>query len=326
MKKWLLLVLAVIPIILVGCVPPVAPAAAPAVVSPITDLQNWRTAMDTWKQTVADPAIAKINTQGQSTDLQNQLASEKATITQLRTDLDAAVTRLTSAENSIKTLSAGTVVNQQINPGQSGYATQFTPGTPPTGIVTTLGVVTQQVNFVQGSSQTFTSPSGTSNNLWYVQRLINQSPTIQYVRPTISLSVSSQYGGVQQSYFAGLNINISSAQGTVQGVYLPPQWWINNPASVTGGFPISSITATSPIQTGNTTFNTPIGVATFSLAPGLGQVTNSLYIIPTSGLGNNLGEYYISPGGYVDATVMVQGLYTSTALMWNISPSFSSHP
>jgi hypothetical protein len=50
-----------------------------------------------------------------------------------------------------------------------------------------------------------------------------------------------------------------------------------------------------------------------------------MLIMPTSGLGNNLGEFYISPGGYVDVTVMLSNVYTNTMIMWNIAPSFSSH-
>jgi hypothetical protein len=335
MRKWLLLSLVLIPILMISCVPTNTPAAAP-VTSPITELQNWRTGMDTWKTTVADPAIAKANAAAVAANtapLQAAIDTQKAVIAQLQADQAALTKRVTDSENKITAMATLTPSGGISTGGQSGQIPGFTPGTPPAGTipVSAGGGVVSQVNWVQGTSQVFSSPSGSSNNIWYIQRLINQSTAIQYVRPMATLGVSSQYGYSSSAYFAGLNINVSSAQGSVLGVYVPPPWWTSVPSVPTTGIPIASITTTSP-NTGATpsgTFAmpsiTPSTLATFSLAPGIGQITNSVLVFPTSGLGNNLGEFYISPGGYVDVTVMLQGVYTSTAVMWNVSASYSSH-
>jgi hypothetical protein len=337
MRKWLFLssVVIFIPILMISCVPTNTPAAAP-VTSPITELQNWRTGMDTWKATVADPAIAKANAAAAAANtapLQAAIDTQKAANIQLQTDLTALTKRVTDSEAKITAMATLTPSSGISTGGQSGQIPGFTPGTPPAGTipVSAGGGVVSQVNWVQGTSQTFSSPSGSSNNIWYIQRLINQSTAIQYVRPMITLGVSSQYGYAAQAYFAGMNINVSSSQGSVQGVYTPPTIWAANLASYAvppAGTPLSSISATPPVQPTGTTysFNPPLTTPlTFSLAPGLGQVSNSVLIMPISGLGNNLGEFYISPGGYVDVTVMLQTIYTSTAVMWNVSASYSSH-
>jgi hypothetical protein len=234
-------------------------------------------------------------------------------------------------------LSTNTISNQGsglVNTGASGQIPQFTQGTPQGTIPTSpSGGIVSQVNWVQGTSQTYTSPSGSSNNIWYVQRLMNQSTTIQYVRPMITLGASSQYGYSASSYFTGMNVNISSPQGSVQAVYNPAGWaW--NPSAIypaVGAWPMSGASNIVYASIGASQNNTvgsnfpPLAPLTVTLAPGLGQVTNSMLIMPTSGLSNGLGEFYISPGGYVDITVMLQGIYTNTATMWNLSASYSSH-
>jgi hypothetical protein len=336
MKKWLLISLTVVGLLAlgIGCVPTNQPAATPQT-SPIQDLQNWRTAMDTWKTTVADPAIAKANALGSQPNYDSAIASIKATESekdQKIADLAKQITDL----NNWKATQGTVVAQQQTTAGQQGLQgqnVQFTPGMPPTGGIPTSpsGGIVSQVNWVQGTSQTYTNPTGSSGNVWYTQRLMNQSTAIQYVRPMINIGVSSQsgYSNYGNAYFAGLNVSISSSQGTLSGVYTPPTWWSSAPTAAgtaISGLPISSISQTSPVQPASGSFSavttTPL---TFSLAPGLGQVTSSLLIMPVSGLGDNLGEYYIAPGQYVDITVMIQGLYTNVATMWSISASQSSH-
>jgi hypothetical protein len=151
----------------------------------------------------------------------------------------------------------------------------------------------------------------------------------------ITLGASSQYGYSASSYFAGMNVNISSPQGSVQAVYNPAAWtWTplaTATCNMTGQWPMSAACASNVIYSSIGASQSaswpyaPTAPLTLTLAPGLGQVTNSMLIMPTSGLSNGLGEFYISPGGYVDITVMIQGIYTSTASMWNISASYSSH-
>jgi outer membrane lipoprotein SlyB len=161
----------------------------------------------------------------------------------LQKQIDALTAKVNSLSSTAYTGSTGTTIG-----GTTGNITQFTPGTI-TGTIPTSpnGTVVSQINWVQGTSQTYTSPTGTSQNIWYMQRLINQSTTIQYVRPMITLGVSSQYGGGygNQTYFAGMNVNISSPQGSVTGIYVPPTGWVST-SEITPI--ISGINAVSPAQ------------------------------------------------------------------------------
>jgi hypothetical protein len=345
MKKVLAVGLVAILLVVVGigCVPSAAqPAAtAPAVNintinAEVTAIKTWQTDIVSWRTTTVDPMIGKINRGeiGGGTNYQSQIDSAKATLAEQNTKIADLTSRLTAAENKITTM--GTVQSQTggiAQTGGTGQTTQFTPGTL-TGTIPTspTGGIVSQVNWVQGTSQLYSSPSGSSNNIWYVQRLQNQSTTIQYVRPMITLGVSSSYGYSTSSYFAGMNINISSPQGSIAAVYNPVAWgW--SPAiacNTTGSWPMSGCASNVVYSTISGSQSAaypyaPVSPTTITLAPGLGQVTNSMLIMPTSGLSNGLGEFYISPGGYVDITVMIQGIYTNTATMWNIGASYSSH-
>jgi hypothetical protein len=333
----------------VGCVPtaaqtPAAPAT-PAVNintlgTEVTSLKNWSEGVNSWRATTVDPAIAKVNSGqvGSGGVTKADVDGLKATITEQDKKIVTLTDKITALENwktSVGTVATGTGGISQT--GGTGQNTQFTPGTITGNIPTSpTGGIVSQVNWVQGTSQLYSSPSGSSNNIWYVQRLMNQSTTIQYVRPMITLGVSSQYGYAANAYFGGINVNISSPQGSLQAVYNPAQWtptaW--NPSVVcptAGSWPMTAggvsnvVYANIGTAQAATTPYAPTGTLTLTLAPGLGQVTNSMLIMPTAGLSNGLGEFYISPGGYVDITVMIQGIYTSTSSMWNVSASYSSH-
>lgn len=333
-----------------GCVPQNA-AQQPAAIAPavnintinaeVTAIKAWQTDMSTWRAGTVDPMIGKINRGeigGSSGATKSDIETLRSTISAQDTKITDLTTRLTTAENTLKTYTAPVASGGVATTGTTGQTTQFTPGTI-TGTIPTspTGGIVSQVNWVQGQSQFYSSPSGSSNMIWYVQRLMNQSTTIQYVRPLINLGVSSSYSGYSTSgYFAGMNVNISSPQGSVQAVYNPAAWgWspaiscdATNPSN--GSWPMNSCTSNVIYSTIGATQSAtypyaPSGTMYMTLAPGLGQVTNSMMIMPTAGLSNGLGEFYISPGGYIDITVMIQDIYTNTATMWNISASFSSH-
>ncbi len=338
MKKILAVCLVAILLMVVGvgCVPtaPAPAAATPAINlqtmnTDLTTLKTWSEQINSWKVNTVDPLVGKVNRGevGGGGVTKAEVDSLKSTITAQDGKITDLTTRLTTAENTLKSYtsvassgSGGIVTNSG-----TGQATQFTPGTLTTAIPTSpTGGIVSQVNWVQGTSQVYTAPTGSSNQIWYVQRLMNQSTTIQYVRPMITFGVSSQYGYSTSSYFTGMNINISSPQGSVQAVYNPAAWGYPTtawPMTGASNYLFSSIgttqSATAPYA--------PTGTMYVTLAPGLGQITNSMLIMPTAGLSNGLGEFYISPGGYVDITVMLQGVYTNTASMWNVSASYSSH-
>lgn len=314
MKKWLVLVLAIIciPITLIGCVPTNSPSAATPVVSPITTLQNWQQGIDTWKTTVADPAIAKINAQQTTTSntaqLQTDLSGAKATITQLQTDLTALTARVTTAENSIKTM--GTVTTTSTSQGQ-GQTVGFTTGTTPTIVTSANGAVVSQLNVVSGNLQIASATTATSQPIWYVQRLINYNTSIMYVRPTIQISQSTQYGwnNVATSVTA-TTIAINSAQCTM---------------TVSGSSTSSIVSIIG--NSGTVNANAPSTDAyQVSVSPGLGYQTTSISYQPVKGCGTPSGELYLSPGGYMDITVQISGFTTSQTAFWTVTPGLSYHP
>lgn len=335
MRKWLLIALVVIciPLTLIGCVPTATnPAATTPAVSPIQELQTWKANIDTWKTTIADPAIAKINAPQPAVTANAQLTADmesvKVTIPELSKKITELTTRVTDDENQITALknNVGSYSNNNGSStgGTTGNVPQFTPGSNPGAITTSAsGGVVSQYAFVSGQSQIWSSPSGGSGTCWYIQRLINTSTAIQYIHPTINLGQSTQYGQGANGFFTGLNINISSTQGSLQGTYNPTAW--NYPTVAWPLVGSSNVVYATIGTTQNNTVGTnypPTGTMTYSLLPGLGQMTTSIIIMPSSGLTNNSGTVYLYPGQYIDITVQMQGVYTSTASMWNISPSF----
>lgn len=281
------------------------------------------------------PRITALEIRPTSTSTPTDVSGINSSISTLQSKVTTTEQDIAALKTSVKALQ-DIVSNQPVynggnqTGGTTGNIPGFTPGVP-TGTIPTSpsGGVVSQVNWVQGTTQIWTSPTGNSQPIWYIQRLMNQSTAIQYVRPMITLGVSSQYGGYSsQTYFAGMDVNISSPQGSVLGKYVPPTAWAATVASanvtIPAGLPLSSISATSP-NGSSFPFLAPVAPLTISMAPGLGQLTNSVMIMPIAGLSNSLGEFYISPGGYIDVTVMIQGLNTSTNALWNISASYSSH-
>jgi hypothetical protein len=320
----------------IGCVPTAAqPAAQPTVNintvnAEVTAVKTWSTGIDAWRNTTVDPMIAKVNRGeigGGSTNYQSQLDSIKATMTGTDSKITALEARVTALENKITALSATTPVGSTgiSTGGTTGQNTQFTPGTPPSGIATSAsGGVVSQVNFVSGMSQMYASPSGSSSTIWYMQRLINTSTAIQYVRPILTLSLASNYG-YTTTFIGGVNINVSSGQCSMSAVYTPPNIGTNSTQWPQSWPPAQAISSIGIAQSTSAPY-LPTGTTYFSVAPGLGTVTNSFMFMPIAGCGTGTGEYYIAPGGYVDLTVQLSGVYTQAATLWNVAPSYSAHP
>jgi hypothetical protein len=311
MKKWLLISLTVVGLLAlgIGCVPTATPAATTPQVSPLTDLQNWRQGMDTWKTTVADPAIAKANALGSQPNYDSAIASIKAT----ESDKDQKIADLTSRITSLENWKAtqGTVaVQQPVQNGQQGQTTQFQQGTTPGAITTSpSGVVTSQVNVVSGNLQIASAPGLSTQPVWYVQRLTNYNSNIQYVRPIINIAQTSNYGyNVLATPVKSVTVGINSNQCTVTAT---GTWTSPNPV-------VSIIGTSNPTQSTD--------AYQLSVSPGLGYATNSISISPVKGCGTPSGEIYLMPAQYVDITVQISNFQTVTSAFWTVTPSLSYHP
>jgi hypothetical protein len=310
MKKWLFAVLVIIciPITLIGCVPSAATPVAQAQVNPLQTLQKTVDDLGTWKTTVADPAIAQMKASGVATNYQSQIDSAKATITAQDTKITDLTTRLTTLENWKTTV--GTTPTQQTTQGQ-GTIPQFTQGTTPTIVTSASGAVISQLNVVSGNLQIASSTTASSQPIWYVQRLINYNTSIMYVRPTVQISQSTQYGWNNvATNVTATTIAINSAQCTM---------------TVSG----SATTAIVSIigNSGTVNANAPATDAyQVSVSPGLGYQTTSISYQPVKGCGTPSGEMYLSPGGYLDLTVQISGFTTSQTAFWTVTPGLSYHP
>jgi hypothetical protein len=311
MKRWLLIALAVIciPITLIGCVPAQTTPVAQAQVNPLQTLQKTVDDLGTWKTTVADPAIAQMKASGVATNYQGQIDSAKATITAQDAKITDLTTRLTTLENW-KTTVGTTPTQQTTNPGQ-GTIPQFTQGTTPTIVTSASGAVISQLNVVSGNLQIASSTTATSQPIWYVQRLINYNTSIMYVRPTVQISQSTQYGWNNvATNVTATTIAINSAQCTMT---------VSGSATTT----IVSIIGNS----GTVNANAPATDAyQVSVSPGLGYQTTSISYQPVKGCGTPSGEMYLSPGGYLDLTVQISGFTTSQTAFWTVTPGLSYHP
>ena len=250
------------------------------------------------------PTAASVDVSGINSNisaLQGKTATHDTDIAALK----ASVKALQDAANS-NTNNNNNNGNNNNNNGGQGSIPQFTPGTNPNTIPTSpsMGVVSQ-VNYVGGNSQISSYPGG-SNNIYYVQRLMNQNTAIQYVKPIINISMANNYGFNNGGY-ANENITAITIQLTTSMCTL----------SATGNY-----SATNPVQN---YLITGTG-GNFNVTPGLGTLTSNIQITPASGCMTNTGEIYLSPGGYTDMSVQISNLIATPGGIWNVTPSCSYHP
>lgn len=304
MKKWLLIALVVIciPITLIGCVPTAAPATQTPVVSPITELQNWKGGIDSWKTTTADPAIAKINAQQATTNYQSQIDSIKATMTAQDGKITDLTTQLTDLKNKYTALTTASTTTTTSTIGTSGNIPQFTPGVLTTPILTTTnGQIEQQVNYSSQGNLIYAGTGG-SNQFYYTQRFINHNSVSQmFVTPKIGLSLGSGSGyAYSPQTVTNITFNISGGSG---GFY--------------SGAPVTANYSTN--STANFQINGSSGIAYYLMNPPLGTSAYSLSITPYY-------TYYkglpVGPGQYMEVNVQIYGLYCSPGATWTVTPSF----
>jgi hypothetical protein len=307
MRKWLLLSLVLIPILMISCVPTNTPAAAP-VTSPITELQNWRTGMDTWKTTVADPAIAKANAAAVAANtapLQAAIDTQKAVIAQLQADQAALTKRVTDSENKITAMATLTPSSSGggVIPGTTGNIPQFTPGTFTGSIATSLtGQVVQQINYSTGGNILYAGTGG-SNQAYYTQRFINYNSSQMFVTPKIGLSLGTQGGA-----YANVPQTVSNVTFTISG-------------GSAGFYSYTPVAAnySSTNTTANFQINGSTGVMYYLMNPPLGTPSYSLQITPYYSYYKGLP---LGPGQYIDINVQIYGLFCSPGATWTVAPAF----
>jgi outer membrane murein-binding lipoprotein Lpp len=153
------------------------------------------------------------------------------------------------------------------------------------GTISDTGTVTFTNNPVS-IPQIFSSSSGGNSNPW-IMTINNGSTTWQYVKPMISLNVSS---GQSASVVTEVLVMTSGGSCSSTGTY-------------SGG-----------ASTGNFTFS-PMNMNT--------TTTPSIVAFPVSGC-NGSGEWYIGPGQTQSYNIQIQGLKTPNPILWNVSASISS--
>lgn len=251
-----------------------------------------------------DPST--LNTKDISLQTQIDTMKDKNTPGTLQAQIDALTTKI----NNQTVVQTSNPPNYSNPVGSTGNIPQFTPGTNPNSIPTSPGGgVVSQVNFVGGYNQLSSYPGG-SNNIYYVQRLMNQNTAIQYVKPIITLSTASNLGW--SSGYASENITAITIQLTT------------SMCTITGS---ANINAPAPyIYTPVDSYLIKGTGGNFNVIPGLGTSTSNIQITPASGCMTNTGELYLSPGGYTDISVQISNLITTPGGIWNINPSCSYHP
>ena len=168
----------------------------------------------------------------------------------------------------------------------SAKMNNFNPATDPNFTPTSdTGIVTFTNNPVS-IPQIFSSSSGGNSNPW-IMTIHNGSTTWQYVKPMISLNVSS---GQSQSTVSEVLVMTSGGSCSLTGTY------------------------SAGATTGNFTFSpTSMNIT----------ATPSIVAFPISGC-NGSGEWYIGPGQTQSYNIQVQGLKTPNPILWNVSASISS--
>ena len=216
-----------------------------------------------------DTMEVKVNAGGSSNSYDKTVLYTKS---EVDTAITAAITKLKADTDQawIKTGGGGT--------GGGG-------GTSPTGSVAfaTTPVAIPQV---------YSASTGSGQSIFYTMKIVNSSPTWQYVKPIITMSVQSSYSARSVT---GITITMSSGA-----------------CSMTGSIATPAVATSS--------------VGNFSVSPNAGAgatSTSSITIIPISGC-NGTGEYQVGAGQSMDVLIQISGLTTSDVTLWNVTNSIST--
>ena len=165
---------------------------------------------------------------------------------------------------------------------------QLTPGTGGGSPTSEIGTVVFTNNPVS-IPQILSSSTGSTGTPW-IMTIVNQSTTWQYVKPVITLNISS---GQTQTTVTDLIIIASGSSCSMTGEIIAP-----------GG----------PTATSNFSFSPATMITT---------ATPNIVAFPISGCNNSLGEIYIGPGQSQMINIQIQ-LKTAAVTLWNVSTSISS--
>lgn len=265
MKKVLsiigLLVIVIIP--LLGCSES-APAAQSSIVGDIAQIKAKEPIWDSYGPRLVAVEGRASGSAFDAQPLKDKDASLQSQIDTMKNDYQAKIDALTTK-----------VAN--LTPG--------TGGGQPTSATGTVQFVNNPVSI----PQIFSSSTGGNSNPW-IMTINNQSTTWQYVKPVITLSISS---GQTQTTVTDLIIIASGSS-----------------CSMTGEISAS----TGPTATSNFSFSPATMITT---------ATPSIVAFPISGCNNSLGEIYIGPGQSQMINIQIQ-LKTAAVTLWNVSTSISS--
>lgn len=239
------------------------------------------------------------------TGMQTQINTNTADIAQLKTDVakKADSTRIDALETGGAGGAAGysktetytrAEVDTKISTMQATIdslttkVSQLTPGTGGGSPTSAIGTVVFTNNPVS-IPQIFSSSTGGNGTPW-IMTIVNQSNTWQYVKPVITLSISS---GQTQTTVTDLIIIASGSSCSMTGEIIAP---------------------TGPTDKSNFSFSPATMIET---------ATPSIVAFPISGCNNSLGEIYIGPGQSQMINIQIQ-LKTAAVTLWNVSCSISS--
>lgn len=288
----------------VGCMPTnTTTDTTTTTVTPLSELQTWRTNIDTWKTTVADPAIAKVGTirtdtvsQTEIDSVNTRIATMQAQLTALSATVDAQADEIEALQEEVEDITTSAVASGNVS-GTTGNIQQFEIGSIPTVTTSVDGGIISQVNFPYSGNKIYSTDSN-SNQVYYVQRLINQNnASVLYAIPEINLN----YEGYYYSYYDLQKVkNISVVMTSPNFEY-------------TGDVCIADTEGDTSLVNGD-------GDKAYYVYPPLGDECKHITITP------NYSSSYItgipiSAGQYVDITVRISDLYSEDGGTWEVIPS-----
>lgn len=297
MKRKLFIAVGVIVLIstlFLGCLP------APS--SPKTTPTTSGTAVDTAQNARIDELANKIaqleSKQGASGGVSQATVDALSTkITALETkaaaldtankatqaDLNAVITNLTAEEITALKTKLG-MTSSSSSSSSSGSSTS-------PDIIS--GQVTYSVN-PSTLNPIFTGTSG-SSPYYYSLRLMNGMSNWQYIKPVLTLSISSGYSSTIMEH---IEVAMSSS--------------------------ICSISSVTDCDSPSGTSCVPETGWNLAISPSTYTATSSIVIIPVSGCGNSSGEFQVGPNSYIDILVTITNFKTSTNTLWNLTHTISS--